>query len=142
MIEGATVATTIVQGTIGELQKMLLVKLSSASQIKVTNVPNRNAFRRAPLRNGSEYLHNACTIRENGNATTRVDKIMFAGAEGRHHREDHEHHGNGAYPARQALEFHHTSNTQAICSDGMALRAPVSRTGTTFKCITSAMDGG
>ena len=73
-IDGATVATTIAQGKTGETQKMLVVKLSKASQIKVTNVPNRKAVRRAPLRNGNEYEHRACTISENGNATTRSMK--------------------------------------------------------------------
>jgi hypothetical protein len=73
-MDGATVATTIAQGTTGELQKNLVVKLSNASQVNVTNVPNRKAVRRAPPRNGSEYEHSACTIRENGNATTKSMK--------------------------------------------------------------------
>jgi hypothetical protein len=53
-IDGATVATTIVHGTTGELQKIVVLKLSKASQIKVTNVPNSIAFRLGPLRNGCE----------------------------------------------------------------------------------------
>ena len=53
-IVGATVATIDAQGRIGETQKMLTVKLSTAIQIRVTNVPNRKATRRGPLPNGSE----------------------------------------------------------------------------------------
>jgi len=65
---------TIAQGTTAEIQKIPDEKLNIASQIKVTNVPNRKAVRRSPLRIGSEYEHRACTIRENGNATTRSTK--------------------------------------------------------------------
>jgi len=53
-MDGATVVTIIVQGSTGEVQKIVVVKLSKASQINVTNVPNRKALRRAPLWNGCE----------------------------------------------------------------------------------------
>ena len=53
-MDGATVATVIAHGTTGELQKIVVLKLSKASQIKVTNVPNKKALRRAPLRKGCE----------------------------------------------------------------------------------------
>ena len=47
-------ATIIAQGSTGELQKIVVVKLSKASQNQRTNVPNIKALRRAPLRNGCE----------------------------------------------------------------------------------------
>ena len=65
---------TIAHGTTAEIQNIPVEKLSIASQIKVTNVPNKKAVRRSPLRMGSEYEHRACTISENGNATTRSAK--------------------------------------------------------------------
>ncbi len=72
--EGVTVATIMDHGTMGDLQKMAVLKLSNTSQISVTNVPSKNVVRCSPLRNGKAYEQSACTIIEKGKATTRSMK--------------------------------------------------------------------
>jgi hypothetical protein len=62
--------------TTDELQNSLGVKMSSASQVKIANVPNRKGHRRSPLGSGRTYKHCAWNKRENGSDRNQLDESL------------------------------------------------------------------